>query len=55
MNIPKYIELYRKDLELKNYSNNSISNYVSQVNLFLHTHESLFAEPAKINAILRII
>lgn len=31
MNIPKYIEQYRKDLLLKNYSHNTIDNYYSQV------------------------
>lgn len=49
MNIPKYIELYRKDLLLKNYSNNSIDNYVSQVNCFLNYFNNKFAEPSKIN------
>jgi site-specific recombinase XerD len=49
MGIPKYIELFRKDLILKNYAETSIENYVSQVKLFLHKHEQLFTEPAKIN------
>lgn len=49
MNIPKYIELYRKDLLLKNYSNNSIDNYVSQVNCFLNYFNNKFTEPSKIN------
>jgi len=49
MNIPKYIETYRKDLILKNYANTSIENYVSQVNLFLREHEIDFTEPSKIN------
>ena len=31
MNIPKFTELYRKDLELKNYAFNTIDNYSSQV------------------------
>ena len=48
MNIPKYIQLYRKDLMLKNYSNNSIDNYVSQVNCFLNYFNSTYTEPAKI-------
>lgn len=49
MEIPKYIETYRKDLELKNYAKNSIENYVSQVTNFLHKHNGKFTEPAKIN------
>lgn len=49
MNIPKYIELYRKELELKNYSVNTIKNYVSQVDLFLRAQEAKFTEPSKVN------
>jgi integrase/recombinase XerD len=49
MEIPKYIEMYRKDLLLKNYALSSIDNYVSQVKLFLHDHNILFTEPAKVN------
>ena len=48
MNIPKYAEMYRKDLSLKNYAKNSIDNYVSQVNLFMSEHYD-FTEPSKIN------
>lgn len=49
MEIPKYIEQYRKDLKLKNYAQTSIDNYVSQVKLFLHDHNGKFTEPSKIN------
>lgn len=49
MEIPKYIELYRKDLMLKNYAESSIKNYISQVTDFLHKHDKLFTEPSKIN------
>ncbi len=49
MNIPKYIEQYRKDLKLKNYAENTISNYVSQLNCFLNTFDGKFSEPSKIN------
>lgn len=49
MEIPKYVEMYRKDLLFKNYALSSIDNYVSQVKLFLHDHDKLFTEPAKIN------
>jgi len=49
MEIPKYIELYRKDLVLKNYAKSSIENYVSQVTNFLYKHDGKFTEPSKIN------
>lgn len=49
MEIPKYLILYRKELELKNYSENTIKNYVSQADLFLRNHQHLFTEPSKIN------
>jgi site-specific recombinase XerD len=49
MNIPKYTEAFRKDLELKNYSKNTIENYVSQVFIFLKQMSSKFTEPAKVN------
>lgn len=29
MEIPKYVDLFRKDLELKNYAVSSIENYSS--------------------------
>lgn len=49
MEIPKHLTLYRKELVLKNYSENTIKNYVSQVDLFLRGHNHLFTEPSKIN------
>lgn len=49
MNIPKYIEQYRKDLLLKNYANNSIDNYVSQLSCFLNHFDKQFSEPKKVN------
>jgi len=49
MNIPKYTEQYRKDLLFKNYSKNTINNYVFQVDLFLRYFEDKFTEPSKIN------
>lgn len=49
MNIPKFIDLYRKDLYLKAYSENTIKNYVFQVNLFLKSMNNSFTEPSKIN------
>lgn len=49
MNIPKYIDLYRKDLELKNYADNTIKNYCVQVDIFLKNFQCKFTEPSKIN------
>lgn len=49
MQIPKYLELYRKDLQLKNYAQSSIDNYISQVNCFLCHFDKKFTEPQKIN------
>ena len=49
MNIPKYIDLYRKDLELKNYAENTIKNYCVQVDVFLKNFQGKFTEPSKIN------
>jgi site-specific recombinase XerD len=49
MEIPKYIELYRKDLKLKAYSQNTIENYSSQIYLFLNFFNGKFTEPSKIN------
>lgn len=51
MNIPKHVHQFRKDLELKNYSKNTIDNYASQVNCFLQRFNSVFTEPCKINEI----
>lgn len=48
MNFPKYIESFRKIMELKNYSKNTISNYTFQAERFLREAE-MFTEPAKIN------
>lgn len=49
MNIPKYIQLYRNDLVLANYSKNTIDSYVCQVELFLKKFQENFTEPKKIN------
>jgi integrase/recombinase XerD len=49
MEIPKYLIQYRKDLEFKNYAENSISNYESQVKQFLYYFNGKFTEPIKIN------
>ena len=49
MNIPKYVEMYRNDLRLKNYSDNTIKNYSCQVEVFLKHFDTQFTEPSKIN------
>ena len=49
MNIPKYVEMYRNDLRLKNYSDNTIKNYSCQVEVFLKHFDTKFTEPSKIN------
>jgi len=48
MNIPKYSELFRKELLLKNYAKSSIDNYVSQVIKFM-SDMNTFTEPSKVN------
>lgn len=47
MNIGKYIELYSEDLRIKNYSNNTIQNYVSQVRCFLEYYNNVATKPPK--------
>jgi integrase/recombinase XerD len=49
MNIGKYIQLYSEDLRLKNYSQNTIDNYCSQVSLFLKFFESIATKPSEIS------
>jgi integrase/recombinase XerD len=49
MNFPKYVNLYRNDLKLKGYSENTIKNYSSQIELFLKSQSNHFSEPSKIN------
>lgn len=49
MNIPKWSEQFRKDLMVKNYSESSIGNYVSQIKSFLSFFNGKFTEPSKIN------
>ena len=43
MNIPRYITEYRKELELKNYSKNTIKSYMSLVSLFLKAFTGIVA------------
>jgi integrase/recombinase XerD len=49
MNIGKYIELYSGDLRIKNYSNNTIQNYVSQVKCFLEYYNNEATKPSEIS------
>lgn len=49
MNIGKYVELYSEDLKLKNYSENTISNYCSQVKLFLEYFNNVATKPSEVS------
>lgn len=49
MNIGKYTELYSKDLTLKNYSQNTIDNYTSQVKCFLEYFNNITTKPSEIS------
>lgn len=49
MNIGKYVELYSEDLKLKNYSENTISNYCSQVKCFLEYFDKVVTKPSEIS------
>lgn len=49
MNIGKYLQMYSEDLKLKNYSDNTIKNYVSQVELFLKYFNKTATKPSEIS------
>jgi len=49
MNIGKYAQTYSEDLRLKNYSGNTIKNYVSQVEIFLKHFEPVATKPSEIS------
>lgn len=49
MNTTKYVELYSEDLKLKNYSENTISNYCNQVKLFLNHFNNVATKPSEIS------
>lgn len=49
MEIPKYIDQFRKELKLKNYGTKTIENYCSQIGCFLKYFNGKFTEPSKIN------
>lgn len=48
MNIGKYVKKYSEDLRFKNYSENTISNYASQVRLFLEYFNTTATKPSEI-------
>lgn len=49
MNIGRYAQMYSEDLCLKNYAENTISNYVSQVKLFLQYFDKVATKPSEIS------
>lgn len=49
MNIGKYVELFTEDLVLKNYCENTISNYACQVGVFLKRFSSVATKPSEIS------
>jgi len=49
MQIPKYIDQFRKELMVKNYGQRTIENYCSQIKCYLQYFEKTFTEPSKIN------
>lgn len=49
MNIGKYVQRYSEDLKLKNYSENTIENYCSQVRCFLEHFNSVATKPSEIS------
>lgn len=49
MKIEKYIQMFSKDLRLKNYAENTIKNYTAQVELFLRHFETVANKPSEIS------
>jgi len=49
MNIGKYIQQYSEDLRFKNYAENTIKNYVSQIKSFLEYFNSEATKPSEIS------
>jgi len=52
MEIPKYIEAFRKDMQFKRFRQNTIDNYASCVTAFLYSFDKKITEPKKINAFI---
>lgn len=48
MNIGNYLHRYSEDLRLKNYADNTIKNYVSQVDIFLRRFNNQVTKPSEI-------
>lgn len=48
MEIPKHLDKYRNELELKNYSSNTVRCYIGLVKLFLQHFNNSYTEPKKI-------
>lgn len=49
MNIGKYLDMYSRDLKLRNYSDRTVTNYFSQVKMFLQAFESVATKPSEIS------
>lgn len=49
MNIGKYVQMYSEDLLLKNYSENTIKNYSSQVRKLLIRFQNIATKPSEIS------
>lgn len=49
MNIGNYVKRYSEDLRLKNYSDNTIDNYCSQVKCFLENFNTIATKPSEIS------
>ncbi len=49
MNIGKYLEMYSRDMRLKNYCDRTIINYVSQVKVFLNYFDTVATKPSEIS------
>jgi site-specific recombinase XerD len=49
MNIGKYVQMYSEDLRLKNYAENTIANYCSQVKCFLEHFSEVATKPSEIS------
>ncbi len=49
MDIGKYLQLYSEELKRKGFRKNSIENYMSCVNVFLHQLNSKVTKPSEIN------
>jgi site-specific recombinase XerD len=49
MNIGKYVQMYSEDLKLKNYAENTILNYCSQVKCFLEYFNDVATKPSEIS------